>query len=845
MNVIDLCGDWNVTQRNGDHSINGTVPGVVQLDLLARGIIKDPHIGYGDLETRWIAESEWDYKKTINVPADVLKRNAVELIFDGLDTVAEIFVNGQLLGATDNMFRQYRFDAKNLLKPGANEILVRFASSIKASQDLAAVRPYPLPIITHPQIIPHINLLRKCPAHFGWDWGPALAAVGMWKPARIAAYDAFTLDDATFVQVHDVAPSSETRGIYDIRKEWTEPHDVVVMATVFVTAVKPCAGTLTATLAGETVRMDVNLKPGENAIPVQVDVTKPDLWYPLGYGERPLYSLGISLTIEGETQTLEKSVGFREVEIVTENDGAGETFFFRVNGIPVYIKGSNWIPDDSFDNRIDKVRLERQLQSAADANMNCIRVWGGGVYESDAFYAICDRLGILVWQEFMFSCALYPGEKPFLDNVEIEARQQVRRLMSHPSIALWCGNNELDQIFIWNNRNTGDGQRYLIDYYKLFYQTIGRVLNEEDAGRSYWPSSASNGFDKWGWPQDPTVGDVHYWDVWHGGKPLEEYRNVRARFVSEFGFQSFPSIETLRPCLPETDFNVTAPNMEHRQRSNHAGNNSIIQHAARQFRMPVSFEGYIYQSQVLQALSIRTAVEAWRRYKPYCMGAIYWQINDIWQGPSWSSLEYLGRWKLLHYAAKRFFEPLLLSALEKDGRLEWHLTSDIVRPLTGTLTMDLWTWTGKKIKTLTSAASVDTLGSVEIRRDTIADLLGDYKPSEVLAFGRFVSNDGAVSAESEFFFSALKNAELPTAAITVKASQRDSKTIQLSVTSDQFAPWTMLSSPLAGRFSDNGLLLFPGDVRTLDFYAWEPLGDAAAFAKSLTITTMRGSYSAD
>jgi len=822
MKTIDLCGDWELVQVGGEIGIGARVPGQVHLDLLRAGEIEDPY--WRDNETRylWIGHSTWEYRRTFAVGPDILAEREVRLVCEGIDTVSTIEVNGTELGRTENMFRRYVFDLKPFLREGENRIAVRIRPPMEYAAERAAAYPYSVPYAKNSKEDDHHNFVRKSGTHFGWDWGPYMFPCGIWRPIRVEAFSEAVVTYVAPVQRH------------------RPDGDVELELTVFLDSPGDASGSVEVSVAGARASRGVELSRGENRARLSLLARRPSLWWPAGCGESRLYGLDASFVGSGgERHGLARRIGFRTVELVREPDERGESFFFRVNGLPLYAKGANWIPADSFDARNTRERLSRLLTSARDANMNMLRVWGGGVYESDAFYDLCDELGLLVWQEFMFACALYPADDSFLANVEAEARHQLRRLAHHPCIALWSGNNECEQALSWFAESRANRDRYVVDYSKLYVDTLGRVVREEDPSRPYWPSSPSNGIQAWGDPNDQTRGDTHYWDVWHGGKPFSEYLKVCPRFSSEFGFQSFPSLETLRQALAELDLNVTSPLMEYRQRSG-TGNVRIIEHISRWFRMPDTFESFVYLSQVLQALSIKTAVEHWRRLRPHCMGALYWQLNDIWQGPSWSSLEYDGRWKMLHYFAARFFAPVLVSAVETERRLAFWVTNDLARPVTGRLELALWSWSGRRLAEWSEAFSLPPLASAVAKELAVGEILSENRPEECFLVLEASWPQGR--AENFHLLAPPKAAELAEPGIRAEVLEGSRGGIPVRLECSAPAPFVFLSAgPLGGRWSDNGLLLLPGRPVEVLFHAWEDVG-SDALRRSLEVASLRDSY---
>ena len=591
----------------------------------------------------------------------------------------------------------------------------------------------------------------------------------------------------------------------------------------------------------------VSLEAGEQEVETTVTVEDPDLWWPNGYGDQPLYDMTVEIAAESGgvagtgtevADSVTDRVGFRDVELVVEPDDVGTSFYFEVNGTEIFAKGANTIPTAPMYGDVSEVRYDHLLESAVDANMNMLRVWGGGYYEFDYFYERCDELGILVWQDFMFSCSLHPADDAFLDTVEEEVRHQVRRLATHPSIALWCANNENEEAAqSWFARHDHH-EDHLDDYAALYEETVGPACREEDPSRTYWPGSPSSGPDE----MEPYVfekGDIHYWDVWHAGQPFEDYYTTEPRFVSEFGYQSFPSTDSLRTVIDEADFNPTSPMMEHHQR-NPGGNTTILKRMSSYFRFPFDFEDFVYVSQLLQAEAMSTSIEHWRRRKPTTMGALYWQLNDLWPVASWSSIEYDGKWKAQQYAARRQFAPVLVSfhpTFEGEGGVEnaqagedgeWPdvvaqtlwITSDVTDPLAGEIDLEVVTFDGETVLEETVDVDIDAQESVELRTLGREDLPADVDPSEVMI--RATYDGEAESYPATAFFENYKRLDLPDAEVSVDIDGAD-----VTVASEECALFLELDpGTLRGAFSDNYVHLAPGEERTVTFDSYDDRRDA-------------------
>ncbi len=674
MKIQSLGGAWNFRQVGEDEWLPATVPGGVHTDLLALGRIPDPFVGDNEKRVAWVAEADWEYRYRFDVEPDLFDQPQIWLVCDGLDTLATVSLNGHALGRSANMFRQYRWDVKRLLTAGENELLVTFDSPVRFCAEQQALRNMPGVV----QAIPGGPHLRKAPCQFGWDWGPQLPPIGIWKDIRLEACRGARLSQVRFTQLH-AAGGVTLQAQVDIQ-DWEAASRQAVLC---LTAPD---GQVFETRAALT---------GQDEASLQVLVPNPQLWFPNGYGAQPLYHASLELRqgdllLDGRTYQL----GLRTVELRQEPDEWGRSFTFVVNGQPIFAKGSNWIPADSFPTRISDSHLEGLIRSAAETHQNMLRVWGGGFYEEERFYDLCDRYGILVWQEFIFSCSIYPlDDDGFIENIRLEVLENIRRLRHRASLALWCGNNEMEWGWVdWGwNKPEYDAMKKAYD--RFFHHTLPAWCASEDPEHAYWPSSPSSD-TPFKDPNGQSRGDAHYWDVWHGRKPFTAYRSQYPRFMSEFGFQALPPLATIRTYAEPTDWNMTSYIMERHQK-NDSGNSLMVGQMLDTFRLPKDFESLVYLSLVLQAEGIRYGVEHWRRHPRRVAGALYWQLNDCWPVASWSSLDYFGRWKALHYAARRFFAPVLLSIEDQPASMNVFLTNETPEKFQGSVRWSLETLDGK------------------------------------------------------------------------------------------------------------------------------------------------------
>eukprot|EP01133_Synstelium_polycarpum_P003693 gene3693-4254_t len=762
------------------------------------------------LEYRWIALSDWSFTRDFEVQDDnVLQAQRVDLVCEAIDTVAIVEINGVVVGEMENMFRIYRFNVARNLKKGINSITFTIRTPAIYCQEKATKCGYEIPLWEYPNGIHHRNFIRKVGCHFGWDWGPCYGVMGIGKGPRLVPFiDSNVVRSFSVNQRHlessvtlDLAINFFcTKTTLDSADGWS----VVVMYNDIVVASQP--------ITAPNV-------PGDHVVTVaNITIDSPHLWWPNGYGEQALYTV----SIVGPTARMTKTIGLRTMAIDTK-DGA---FTIVVNGLPIFAKGADWIPVDTFPVRCTDNIIERLIRDTAAANMNCLRVWGGGTYETTAFYNACDKHGILIWQDFMFACALYPANPDFLEQVRHEVIDQVQRIGHHACIALWCGNNENEQAIKSWKPSIDNPPRYIIDYNRLYIDTIMPALAETAPTSFFWPSSPSNGINAWGDTNDQTIGDTHFWQVWHSNKPFTVYLEAKSRFLSEFGFQSLPRVKALASVLSGPDqLNITSPELEGRQRSPSPGNLGLLQHTGLHFRVPSSFANLCYTTQVLQAISIKTGCEHWRRMQPYCMGTLYWQLNDLWVGPSWSSIEYDGTWKTLHYFAKRFYAPLLLSFVEnqESKAIEAWITNE--RPkcaAKGILHVEAWDVTSgtkvAEIKEQVDQVAMSNQCVLSFNKTRMFPRGCGYKQTDCFIYG-WLEIDGQLYTDNTFYLCPFKKLNLKPASLSITDIKHNiDSSITLTVVGKEIALFVWLESSSLGKFSDNGFMIFKDRPSTITFY---------------------------
>lgn len=784
MQRLSLSGDWQFFYDDG--LLPATVPGCVHTDLIENGLLDDPFYRDNEQKQFWIGERDWHYQRTFTVDEAFLRQDRVMLVCQGLDTLATVSINGHVIAKTDNMYRTYEWDVKSYLKVGNNQIDVLLASPmayVRQKRDQGGtLDSWGVPPAHH---ISDIGWIRKEPCNFGWDWGPKLITSGIWRDIELIGFSAGRLTDVLILQEHSAN---------------------YVDLTVHVTA-EQISDSLEArvkvSFAGETLYQSDDLPLESGVLSIDYRVENPALWWITGWGEQPLYDVDVELVQSGETiDTGHKRIGLRELKLERHPEEAGESFFFSCNGKPFFAKGANWIPLTPYPHVVDEAQYRKLIQAAKDANMNMLRVWGGGIYEPDIFYDLCDEYGIAVWQDFMFACSTYPSfDDDFMANVEAEARDNVRRIRHHASLALWCGNNEVEQGMSDNQWTRSMSWEH---YARLFDDLLGGVVKELDPQRDYWPGSPHTPVvDREDW-MNPHYGDTHLWFVWHRKEPFEWYRTRPDRFISEFGFQSFPPIETITEFALPSDYNITSYIMEYHQRSG-IGNSTIIHYMLDWFKLPNSFEGTVVLSQILQAMAMKYAVEHWRRNMPYTMGTLYWQFNDVWPAPTWSSLDWHGNWKALHFMAKRFYAPLLVSGLEnpETGTVEIHVTSDLLNEQSVIVEWAVTdVETGEKLNVRDAQALIIAPNSSQcVHTLNLANELSDFGDRDLIVWLKLIV-DGEVVSRNTTFFARPKHLMLSNPVIDVAIEALEPNRFNLIVTSSAPALYVWLTFS-GGVLSDN------------------------------------------
>ncbi len=769
---------WDFRKATDINWLLAKVPGTVHTDLFNNKIIPNPFFGDNEKQLQWIENEDWEYQTTFSISKIENKNKNCILQLEGLDTYADVFLNEKKILSVNNMFRTWNVSINKELKIGRNTLRIIFFSSVKKEKEAAKKLLYTLPGDEK-------VFSRKAQYHYGWDWGPRFVTAGIWKNIKLQFWNSATITNVKHHQklLNDIV--AELEFITKINSHTTGEFQLKINDNTEI----------------------ISLKKGLNTITSEYKIQNPKRWWANGLGEANLYTFEISLSQNKKTLHSKKlNIGLRTIELVQKNDTVGKSFYFKLNGIPVFMKGANYIPPDSFLPRATDSVYKNIVKNAVDSNMNMLRVWGGGVYADDIFYDECDKNGILVWQDFMFACAMYPGDDDFLENVKMEVVDNVNRLQNHPSIALWCGNNENDEG--WKNwgwqkqyqYSKSDSTKIWNDYKKLFHKLIPQTLDSllSKSENRYWPSSPSIG---WGKKESLLEGDSHYWGVWWGKEPFQIYEKKVGRFMSEYGFQGMPNLETFKAFANKEELNFNSEALKNHQKHG-VGYQTIEEYMERDFQIPTSFEDYIYVSQLLQAEGMKMAMEAHRRAKPYCMGTLFWQLNDCWPVTSWSAVDYYGRWKAFQYQVKRSFEMLLISVKEENDCYKIYFVNDKWSSLQGELNLELINFNGKKLWEAQASKVVpensSTVQFIILKKD-----FETFNLNNIVLSMNFKSE--STKAKSLYYFVKTKNLNLSNPNIKIKKIDE----VTIEVTSDVLAKNVYLNSSEDAFFSDNYFDILP------------------------------------
>ncbi|WP_177177156.1 beta-mannosidase [Flavobacterium urocaniciphilum] len=783
--------NWTFHKQNDSQKNKAKIPGTIHTDLFENKLIPDPFLGTNEKQLQWIENENWEYETKFNLSKTELKNQNIDLIFEGLDTYANVYLNGKLFLETDNMFRTWKQSAKKELQIGENHLKIIFKSASNIGKEEAKKLAYILPgdekVFT-----------RKAQYHYGWDWGPRFVTCGIYRPIKLQFWNDIKIENISYEQISLKNDLAKLNFIVDLN----------------------CQKSGTYLLKINDFLKSYSLKNGKNILQIPYEIVNPKRWWCNGLGEPNLYAFQVSVSKKKKNIDSKKlNIGLRTIELVQENDAIGKSFYFKLNGKPIFMKGANYIPPDSFLPRVTDSVYQSIVKNSVDANMNMIRVWGGGVYADDAFYDACDKNGILVWQDFMFACAMYPSDVKFLENVKQEVVDNVNRLQNHPSIALWCGNNENDEGWHnwgWQkqyNYSEADSTSIWNGYKKLFHEVIPQTLDSLLAKEKniYWPSSPSIG---WGRKESLLQGDSHYWGVWWGMEPFEIYKKKVGRFMSEYGFQGIPSVETFKKFAIESELHLNSEVVKAHQK-HPTGFQTIQTYMERDYKVPTKFEEYVYVSQLLQAEGMKTAIEAHRRAKPNCMGTLFWQLNDCWPVTSWSSVDYFGNWKAFHYQAKKSFQNVLVSFEEKETVIDVHIINDGKAKVGGNLNLELWDFNGAILWQSETGYSVDNKSNVLV--SIPKSIFSKFDKNKIVLRATFCHSYDELAGkidctQSEFYFVKPKELKLEKPEITIEYLPNN----EIKVSTNTVAKNIYLYQE-GTTFSDNyfDLLTYPFDRKII------------------------------
>nr|AEW47940.1 GHF2 protein [uncultured bacterium A2_10]AEW47947.1 GHF2 protein [uncultured bacterium B2_18] len=834
---LKIDSGWEFRQKNLGDWMPAKVPGVVQTDLLINKKIKDPFYGDNYLSIQWIDKLDWEYRTVFDAP-DAEKNSNARLVFEGLDCYATVTLNGKQILVTDNMFRPWTANVKEIIKPKGNVLLVTFKSPTQ--QGLQQLSDFGLRLhgynehgVTGGIGENEIRFFQRKPGYqYGWDLTPRIITVGIWRPVILESWNEGHIED-----------------LYAYTESLEKDYSKASIGTR-VTASVDTAGDYTIGISfGDDKIKEVQktLKSGENVIEESFTVNKPELWWPNGAGKPHLYDVRVTLTRNGkEIDSYSRKMGIRTTSLkrVDDADGKGTSFGIEINYKPVFCKGSSYVPSEVLLGREDPGIFEHIVKSVADVNMNMLRIWGGGIYESDHFYDLCDKYGIMVWHDFMFACGMYPDTKEFYDNVEMEAKQNMVRLRNHPSIVLWCGNNEVEVPWnpygsTWEKSkwqhfyNKGEVARLTKGMEDLFYDQLDRYVKETYSDNMpYWPSSPLPGY-KMAVESPFNQGDHHYWKIWHARHPVDNFNTNVGRFMSEYGVIGLPEIASMKNYTPEKDFWLNSPTMEIHNGSA-KGNDVVMKYVSDRFKVPESFENKVYVSQIMQGEAMVIAMEAHRRNMPWCQGSLIWQINDCWPSNTWSGIDFYGYWKAMHYDMRQACAPVLVAPYIHGDTLDVFVVSDLYKHVKGTLKITLMDFAGRKLKSDSKKISISPMTSKKVIATSVKSFLNGANKATNLLLCEFTSSN--MNASNILYFDLTKNLQLPKPNIRFDVKGFEGDEAIISVSTDNLAKNIMIKyKGEAGRFSDNFFDLLPGQSRDVKIMA---KGTTAEIIDDLTYITM-------
>jgi beta-mannosidase len=846
--TTELKANWQFRRQGDVQWMRANVPGTVHTDLLLNKKIPDPFYRDNEQKLQWIEKENWEYEADFDIDDKIISKQNIDLVFNGLDTYADVYLNGVLILQADNMFRTWKVDVKKYLRPRNNQLHIRFASAQNKVDSMAkAALPFLLPDNARVYV-------RKAQYHFGWDWGPKFTTCGVWRKIGLEAWDDVRIEDVyvrdfiidsfyrdnklvTFAQVEtEITINSWTDKIYNLSLSEAAPADASGN-------IRRAAEDLSTEKNFVELLERVYIKKGRNRYSVVFGIRNPELWWCTGLGKQKLYQLACDLYDAANVHAEAKEhfvtpFALRKIELVTEPDDksqfasallsenrpTGKTFYFKVNGVPVFMKGANYIPQSPFLPSVTISDYRQVIENAKAANMNMLRVWGGGVYEDDTFYKLCDENGILVWQDLMFACAMYPGHEDFMESVRAELEQNIERLRNHPAIAVWCGNNENNEAWNnwgWQNQfniHGTDSVKIWQWYEDLFHKLAPQVITDIDGARPYWPSSPSFG---WGRNESYTEGDSHYWGLWHGNKEgfdIETIDGKTGRFVSEYGMQSLPAWSTIEAFTKPEDRDTSTVVMKAHQK-NTPGFYKLGSYIDRYFNKPKDFESYAYVTQCLQAYTLKYSIETQRSKMPYCMGTLYWQLNDCWPVASWSSVDGSGSWKAAHYAIRNAYKDLLFGVSKNQNNFNIYMVNDNRDGLSKTLKISLADFEGKLFWQKNIDLKKIPWGKTALLTIDSAELFKGISAAKAVMQFSVTDASGEFGTSNLIYFARPKEQQLQAPRFTI----RQPDATHLDISSDILARYVWVQIPGIKNLDDNFFDLMPGETMRIEIKTSRPL----------------------
>lgn len=809
-----LNGLWQMNKVGESKVYDAHVPTTMYEVLLKNSAIEDPFYGENDVQLTKLSDDDYEFSRLISINEEQYAYEAIEIEFEGLDTLATIYINDKPVKSTNNMHRRYRFDIKSYLVVGENNIRVCFESPTKYIEAVNKKEP----IWGIETTMDGYEYLRKAHHMFGWDWGPQLPDMGIWRDVMLHFVGSACLEDCYIEQKHEKDKVTLSLQVSAKALEGAS-LDISLKDPSGAEVYNGQASLMTEYEKSKNLSIIYNQLSSLYTLTFIVD--KPMLWWPNGYGDPNLYDLNIALKAEDTDEVFDKmnkKIGLRTLTVTREKDSHGESFDFTINDVRIFAMGADYIPEDALISRTTRKETERLIKDCVRANYNCLRVWGGGVYPNDTFLDLCDAYGLIVWEDFMFACGVYRLSEPFVENIKEEFIDNIRRIRHHACLGLWCGNNEMEWGFVeWDMPKT---DQMKLEYLRLYEQIIPDVLSKYDPTAFYWPASPSSGggFDK---PNDDSRGDVHYWNIFHGNEHYKRFRDHYFRFASEYGMQAFPHMKTIKSYSEPSDCNVFSPVMENHNKcvNEMNGNVKILTNMSLEYKYPNKFEDQVYVSQVFQGETIKCAVEHFRRNRGRCMGSTYWQVNDNYPVASWSSIDYYGRWKALHYYAKRFYNPVLVSGYEDGLKGHIHITNDQMTSFDGSLKWQIHHVEKGLLKSGEEVVSIEALSAKKIKELSIKPYVKDFKEERLIyiAYQLIDLKDEVVSGDT-LVMTKKKEFTLKNPTIDYKVDF-DHQSITLST--DTYAPSVEIDfDHLEAVLTDNYFDLVPGQDVTVKVLEW-------------------------